>query len=130
MRKILKCPALIIGLCILITAVFSVPLKNIRIESSIRQFFPKKQAAYQRLTDTENQYGSMIAIGVSLETPGPDILTTEYIDVIRKITEELESVKDAEDVTSISSIDYIESKEGAIQVSPLFDKDNKCFYNM
>lgn len=123
MRKILKCPALIIGLCILITAVFSVPLKNIRIESSIRQFFPKKQAAYQRLTDTENQYGSMIAIGVSLETPGPDILTTEYIDVIRKITEELESVKDAEDVTSISSIDYIESKEGAIQVSPLFDKD-------
>ncbi len=124
MKWFLKHPKFIIAVSILITVVFALPLKRITIESSIRQFFPEKHQAYQRLNKTEAEFGSMIAIGVSLETPGETILTKEYIDVIRKITSDLEKVENTSDVTSITNIDYIEGKEGVINVAPILEKDD------
>jgi len=123
MKNILKHPKLIIGISILITVLFAIPLKNIHVESSIRQFFPQDHEAYTRLNDTEEQFGSMIAIGVSFETPGDTILTKEYINAIRHITADLETIDNLENVTSITNIDYIDSKEGTINVNDLFEKD-------
>jgi len=124
MRKILKHPFVIIALSILITALFAIPLRKIKIESSIRQFFPQKHEAFQRLNKTEEEFGSMLAIGISLETAGDTILTTDYIDVIRKITTHLKEVSDTDNVTSITSIDFIKGNEGTIEVAPLLDKDD------
>lgn len=124
MRKILKHPFIVIGLSILITVIFAIPLRKIKIESSIRQFFPQEHEAFQRLNKTEDQFGSMLAIGISLETPGETILTKEYVDLIRKITSELKTVQNTDDVKSITNVDFIEGKEGTIEVAPLLDKDD------
>lgn len=124
MRKLLKHPFIIIGISVLITVFFALPLKRIKIESSIRQFFPQKHEAYQRLNKTEDEFGSMLAIGVSFETPGETILTTEYIDVIRKITTHLQSVQNIDKVTSLTNIDFIKGDNGTIEVAPILNKDD------
>lgn len=123
MRKILRHPFLVLGISILLTILLAIPLKNIHIESSIRQFFPQDHEAYTRLNETEDQFGSMIAIGISFEAPGNTILTKEYVNAIRKITADLETVENIENVTSMTNIDYIDSVDGTINVNPLFDKD-------
>lgn len=124
MKFTLKHPKIVIAFCAILTILLAIPLKNIRIESSIRQFFPQHHESYQRLKDTEEKFGSMIAIGISLETPEETILTPAYIDIIRNITNALESVENTSDVKSIVNIDYIEGDNGAINVAPLLDKDS------
>ncbi len=124
MKNLLKHPKLYIAISIVITVLFAIPLKNIRIESSIRSFFPQKHEAFTRLTKTEDEFGSMIAIGVSLESPGDTILTPQYIETIRKITDDLEQVENTSDVTSITNIDYIVGDNGTIEVAPLLQKNN------
>ena len=124
MKFILKHPKLVIALSVLITVIFAIPLRNIKIESSIRQFFPQKHEAYKRLNATEDQFGSMIAIGISLETPGETILTPDYVSIIQKITEDLEQVPDTSSVTSLTNIDFIEGDDGAINVAPLFEDED------
>ena len=100
MRTLLKHPKFIIILNVLITIALAIPLKNIKLENSIRDFFPLKHEAYQRLTETEEQFGSMIAIGISLETRRDSIMDEKNLDVIRKITAELEGVENTSDVIS------------------------------
>ncbi len=123
LKKLLHHPKLIMAVSILLTVALAVPLSTIRVESSIRQFFPQKHEAYQRMTDTEAQFGSMISIGASLETPGETILTKEYISTIRKISADLENVPNTSNVQSITNIDYIEGDNGTINVAPLLEKD-------
>ncbi len=124
MRKLLKHPILIIAASCIITAVLAVPLRTIQIESSIRQFFPTKHEAYMRLNETEEQFGSMISIGISLETPADTILTSEYISAIRTLTQHLENIEYTDNVTSITNIDYIEGIDGAINVAPLLENND------
>lgn len=124
MRTLLKHPKFIIILNVLITIALAIPLKNIKLENSIRDFFPLKHEAYQRLTETEEQFGSMIAIGISLETRRDSIMEEKTLDVIRKITAELEGVENTSDVVSITNIDYISNTDDGIKVAPLLDKGN------
>lgn len=123
LKKMLKHPALVLCVSVILTVLLAIPLTTIRVESSIRQFFPQKHESYLRLNKTEAEFGSMISIGVSFETPGETILTKEYIETIRKLTFDLENVPNTSDVQSITNIDYIEGDNGTINVAPLLEKD-------
>ncbi|MBQ7619015.1 MAG: hypothetical protein IJS51_02665, partial [Treponema sp.] len=85
MKNLLKHPKLIVFLCFAITVAFAVPLVSVSIENTVRRYMPPKSESYTRLIGTEDQFGSMISIGISLETDNETILTSEYIDVIRQI---------------------------------------------
>ena len=122
MRTLLKHPKLLIIFNVLITIALAIPLKNIKLENSIRDFFPINHEAYQRLTDTEEKFGSMVAIGISLETQRESIMTKETLEIVRKITTELETVENTSDVVSITNIDFISSTDDGIKVAPLLDK--------
>ena len=124
MRTLLKHPKLIIILNVLITIALAIPLKNIKLENSIRDFFPLKHEAYKRLTDTEAQFGSMISIGVSLKTTRKSIMEKENLDIIRKITTELEGVENTSNVVSMTNIDYISNTDDGIKVAPILDKSD------
>lgn len=123
LKKLLRHPKIILGISIALTVLLALPLSTIRVESSIRQFFPQHHEAYQRLNDTEAKFGSMISIGVSFETPGETILTKEYVETIRKITADLEKVPNTSNIQSLTNIDYIEGDNGTITVAPLLEKD-------
>ena len=118
-KKFFKHPPVIIALCVIITGVLGFFIKDLAIDNSIRQFLPQKDASYTRLSETEEQFGSMMVIGVSLEAKDGTILTPEYIDVVRKITDRALNTEGISDVDSLTHIDYVCESDGAISASQL-----------
>ena len=110
---------MIIAVCLIITAILGFFIKNLGIDNSIRQFLPQKDSSYTRLTETENQFGSMIVIGVSLESDKGTILTPENIQVVRSITDRVLELPDVDGVDSLTHIDYVCEDEGSISASQL-----------
>ena len=82
-RLFFKRPWIIIAICVILTGVFGFFITGLGIDNSIRQFLPQKDASYTRLTQTEDEFGSMIVIGVSLESKKGTILTPENIEVVK-----------------------------------------------
>ncbi|SEP96961.1 hypothetical protein SAMN04487977_10269 [Treponema bryantii] len=118
-RAIFKRPQLIIAICVIITGVLGFFIKDLQIDNSIRQFLPQKDASYTRLSETEEQFGSMMVIGVSMEARNGTILTPEYIDVVRRITDRALEAEGVSDVDSLTHIDYVCESDGAISASQL-----------
>ena len=114
MQRFFKHPRIIIVVCLVITGILGIQLKNIKLDNSVRQFFPHKHASYTRLIDTEDMFGSTVVIGVSLETDGDSIVTPENIAIIDRITTEIEALENVESVDSLTNIDFIYGKDNAL----------------
>lgn len=125
MRKLLKFPWLIIGACMAITVFFGIQLKDIRIENTSRTFMPKDDASYQFMLDAEKTFGSMLGLGISLETKQNTILTPEYIQIIQRITDKIETVDYVENIDSLTNIDYICGEDGGLSAVSLLGKDGE-----
>lgn len=121
MKNLLKHSKLVIILCLAITAALAVPLVTVSIENTVRRYMPPKSDSYTRLIGTEDQFGSMISIGISLETDNETILTSEYIDVIRQITDQIDALPGIKSINSISKIDYVYSLDGGLAAGQLVD---------
>ena len=124
MQHILKYPKIIIGACVLITAFFCFQLKNLTLENSIRSFFPQNDVAYKRLIDTEQTFGSMVVIGMSLETTEDSIVTPENVRIIRGVTDAIEALDGVEGVDSLVNITYIYGENGSLISGDLVDEDD------
>ena len=114
MQRFFKHPRIIIIACLVITGILGIQLKNVKLDNSVRQFFPHKHASYTRLIDTEDMFGSTVVIGVSLETDGDSIVTPENIAIIDRITTEIEALENVESVDSLTNIDFIYGKDNAL----------------
>lgn len=128
-KKMLKCSWLIIALCAAITVFFGWQLRTIKIENTSRTFMPKDDDSYKLMLKTEDTFGSMLMLGISLETKGATILTPEYINVVKRITDRVEGVEYVENIDSISNIDFIhgevsEDGEGTLKASSLLGEDD------
>lgn len=123
MKNLLKHSKLVVFLCFAITVALAIPLVSVSIENTVRRYMPPKSDSYTRLIGTEEQFGSMISIGVSLETAGECILTSEYIDVIRNITDQIDSLEGIKSINSITKIDYVYSLDGGLAAGQLLDDD-------
>ncbi len=118
-KAFFKHPAIIIVLCLAATGFFGFFIKDLSLSNSTRMFFPQKDESYTRLTDTEATFGSMLSIGISLEAKEGTILTPEYIEVVRNITERVYALKDVEDIDSLTDIDYVCDQDGSISATQL-----------
>ncbi len=118
-RAFFKRPWIIIAICVILTGVFGFFVTSLGIDNSIRQFLPQKDASYTRLTQTEDQFGSMIVIGVSLESTKGTVLTPENIEVVRKISDRVLELPQIEGVDSLTHIDYVCESDGSISASQL-----------
>ena len=123
MKNFLKHPKLIVLACIAITVALALPLVSVSIENTVRRYMPPKSDSYTRLIGTENQFGSMISIGISLETDDETILTSEYINVIREITDQIDALEGIKSINSITKIDYVYSLDGGLAAGQLLDDD-------
>lgn len=119
MRKFFKHPGIIVAVCVVLTGVLGFFIKDLGIDNSIRQFLPQKDASYTRLVETEEEFGSMIVIGVSLEAERGTILTPEYIEVVRNITDRVLDIDQVDEVDSLTHIDYVCEADGSISASQL-----------
>ena len=118
-KRFFKHPHFIIILCVIITGLLGFFIKDLAIDNSIRQFLPQKDASYTRLSQTEEQFGSMMVIGISMEAKDGSILTPEYIDVIRNITDRALELHEIDDVDSLTHIDFVCESDGSISASQL-----------
>ena len=129
-KKMLKFSWGIIAVCLAITVFFAWQLKNIKIENTSRTFMPKDDDSYQFMLQAEDTFGSMLVLGISLETQDETILTPAYISIVDKITQKIEKVEYVESIDSITNIDFIYGKvndegEGSLEAGSLLGDDGE-----
>jgi len=118
-KTFFKHPSIIIAVCLILTGVFGFFVTGLGIDNSIRQFLPQKDDSYTRLEATENQFGSMIVIGVSIEADNGSIITPENIEIVRNITDRALDIEQVDNVDSLTHIDYVCESDGSISASQL-----------
>ena len=123
-KKMLRCSWLIIGIAIAITIFFGWQLRKINIENTVRMYMPQKSESYQRMIQAEEDFGSMMVLGISLETNGDSIITPEYIAIIQKVTDQIEQVDYVESVDSLANIDFIVGREGGLVAENILGGNN------
>ena len=122
-KKMLKASWLIIFASLAITAFFGWQLRKISIENTVRMYMPQNSESYQRMLKAEEDYGSMMVLGISLETSGETILTPEYIKIVQDITEQIGSVDYVESIDSIANMDFIVADDGSLKASSILGDD-------
>ncbi len=119
MNKLYKHPKIIIIVCVALTAIFGWQLKDIKLNNNIRQYLPHQNASYKRLVKTEDTFGSMVTIGVSLETHEKSIITAKNINIISAIVKKLTALKNISKIEALTNIDYVYVQDGALVAEPL-----------
>ena len=122
-KKMLKCSWLIIALSVVITAFFAWQLRTISIENTVRMYMPQSSESYQRMLKAEEDFGSMMVLGISLETSGDTIITPEYIQIVKEITDQIDGVDYVEQIDSIANMDFIVGEDGSLKASSLLGDD-------
>ena len=122
-RKMLKCSWLIIVASIAITAFFGWQLRKISIENTVRMYMPQSSDSYQRMLKAEEDYGSMMVLGISMETSGETILTPEYIKIVQDVTDQIGNVDYVESIDSIANMDFIVGEDGSLKASSILGED-------
>ena len=120
----LKCSWLIILASLAITAFFGWQLRKISIENTVRMYMPQSSDSYQRMLKAEEDFGSMMVLGISLETSGDSIISPEYIQIVKNITEQISGVDYVESIDSLSNIDFVTGEDGGLKASSLIGGDD------
>ncbi|OJF77233.1 MAG: hypothetical protein BKP49_03625 [Treponema sp. CETP13] len=123
MKKFFKNPWLIIIICLGLTGVLGFQLRGIKLDNSITQYLPHQNDSYKRLEDTEDTFGTMVTLGISIETKEKSIITKNNLAVIDSITTAIENVKNVDSVDSITNIDYVYGEDGALIAGSLLGDD-------
>lgn len=122
-KKMLKCSPFIIIASLAITAFFGWQLRKISIENTVRMYMPQSSESYQRMLKAEEDYGSMMVLGISMETSGETILTPEYLKIVQDVTEQISNVDYVESIDSITNMDFIEGEDGSLRASSMLGED-------
>ena len=123
-KKMLKFSWGVIALCFALTAFFAWQLRKISIENTVRMYMPQSSESYQRMLKAEEDFGSMMVLGISLETAEDSIITPEFIQIVRNITDKIENVDYVESIDSLSNIDFVSGVDGGLQASSLIGGDD------
>ncbi|WP_294430506.1 MMPL family transporter [uncultured Treponema sp.] len=123
-KKMLKASWLIIIASLAVTVFFGWQLRTISIENTVRMYMPQSSESYQRMLKAEEDFGSMMVLGISLETSGDTIITPEYIQIVQNITEQVDSVPYVESIDSLSNIDFVVGEDGGLKASSLIGGDD------
>ncbi|MCQ2240516.1 efflux RND transporter permease subunit [Treponema sp.] len=124
LKKFFKHPWAIIITCVALTGFFGFFITRLQMDNSLRQFFPQKDESYDRMNATEETFGSMLSIGVVIDAKDGTILTPEYLDVIRKISEQVKLIDNIEDVKSVTNIDYVCNQDGSISATNIIPEED------
>src|SRR5574344_974610 len=114
LKKMIQHPWAVIITSLVITVILGLQLRGTAIENTVRLYMPHDSDSYKTMLKAEDDFGSMVGLGISLETQGDTVITPENIEIIKKITERVTSVKYVESVDSMTNIDYIYGENGSL----------------
>lgn len=115
MKKILKHNKLIVIIISLITLFFLFQLPKIEINNDIEVFLPDTHPTKISNNQLDDIFGESDSIVTALKFKKGDIFTPANLETISKLSSELENLKDVDEVTSLTGVDYIKgSAEGMV----------------
>ncbi|HHW14413.1 MAG TPA: RND family transporter [Firmicutes bacterium] len=112
-----KHPLAIVAVVAAMTLVFAFGIPKIKVETDIRQFFPKGDPAVETYRKVSEKFGGMeyIMVGVVAD----DVFKPETLDRIDRLSRAIAEVPGVKSVRSITNIEEIRSTDGLIEVAPL-----------
>ena len=97
-----------------VTVFFSFMIPKINMDNELRHFFPEKHPSNVRFDQLTKDFGDQYAMDVVVETDEDTIFRSDYINVIKNITEELSILDNVVKVRSLTNVEFITSKDGSI----------------
>ncbi len=111
--------ALILGLSIF----FALMLPKIILDNELRHFFPEQNDSYKRFNDLEKTFGDQYIMDIVIETNEGIILEKKYLNIIKKLSEELETLDNIVNVKSLTNIDFITSADDTVLTGKLIPEE-------
>ncbi|WP_320130134.1 MMPL family transporter [uncultured Sphaerochaeta sp.] len=116
-------PWIVIAVVLLATGVMGFMIPRILIDNDIKNYVPHNLPSYALLEKSDAIYGSQILMDIAIDTTNTTILTPEAIDLIKKLTTEIENLPDVDSVQSLTNVDFIAGIDGGMSVGPLVPDD-------
>ena len=104
----------VIAVIAVITVFFGFMIPKINMDNELRHFFPEKHPSNIRFDQLTKDFGDQYAMDVVVETDEDTIFRSDYINVIKNITEELSILDNVVKVRSLTNVEFITSKDGSI----------------
>ncbi|MFW6181975.1 MAG: MMPL family transporter, partial [Spirochaetota bacterium] len=123
MRTLFRHPALIVALALAATLFLAAQLPGLRINNDIEVFIPPdhpSKLAYERM---EEVFGSQSLVDVAVHARSGSILEPDRVLLIRELTSRIRELPHVEEVTSLTSADYIAGTGEGMEASSLTGDD-------
>ena len=123
MEKLLKRPALVIGIITAITIFLTLQLPRTELDNNNIRFLPENNKAKIISEYIDETFGGEVMILVGLERPYRSVFEKDFLERIRQFSQEAENVEFVKSVNSIMSTQYITGDDDSIVVSDLVPPD-------
>jgi len=122
--KLLKTPWLVLGICLIISAIFFLQMKEkSRMETDLDEYMPQKHPAFVYSTMAEEWFNIKDGIIFALENE-QGIYNTETLDTLKQLTKRLQKLQqiNKSDVNSLYTADNIVGTEDGLDVKAFFTR--------
>ncbi|MBN1649871.1 MAG: MMPL family transporter [Bacteroidales bacterium] len=122
--KLLKTPWLVLGITLLISAIFFLQMKEkSRMETDLDEYMPQKHPAFVYSTMAEEWFNIKDGIIFALENE-QGIYNTETLDTLKQLTKRLQKLQqiNKSDVNSLYTADNIVGTEDGLDVKAFFTR--------
>ena len=106
-----------------VTVFFTSMLPNIIMDNELRHFFPESHESYRKFNTLTETFGDQYVMDIVIETNEDIILNRESLEVIGKITEDLEQLNNIVKIQSITNVDFITDDDGHLSTGQLIPED-------
>ncbi len=118
-----KLSFLILCVIVVLTGFFGAMVPKIVMDNDLRHFFPEDNPAYTRSNNLTDDFGDQYVFDVVIETDEGIILNKKYLHIIKKISEEFETLDDVVEVKSLTNIEFITNEGTTLLTGKLVPDD-------
>lgn len=121
MKKLFKYPVLNLAVIAAITLFFAFQLPKTTLSNDVLTFIPKNNKEVVNYDRVKEQFGSDLVIDVALEVPYGTIFNTDFLNLVKNLTDSFGAIPGVLKVDSLSSTDIIRGTDEGMEVVPLLD---------
>jgi len=119
MKKILKYNKSIVIIILLITLFFLFQIPKVEINNDIKVFLPDDHVSKVSNREIERIFGESDNLAAAVGVKEGSIFESYNLEKISNLTDDLESISDVDEVTSITNVDFIEGTSQGMLVEEL-----------
>jgi hydrophobe/amphiphile efflux-3 (HAE3) family protein len=117
---ITRYPKITIAMCLIITALFATQLPKLWIDASVKGNFPPEFPAKLAIDELEEIFGGSEIVLLGIESQ--NIYDQKTLELIQRLTEEIEELEEVDDVVSLFTVNDIVGTEEGMEVNELIEE--------